>query len=117
MKVQSTGTIHPASHDIIQGRIAAFVADLRAAGYARNTLSTKRVTLERFIRWRGRRKRSSHELTESEISEFLTKSLQIDRGRRSVASRALFDFLDYLRRRNVVTRFAGTFSRLVATAG
>jgi site-specific recombinase XerD len=116
MKVQSTGTLHPASHDIIQGRIAAFVADLRAAGYARNTLSTKRVTLERFIRWRGRRKHSSHELTESEISEFLTKSLQIDRSRRSVASRALFDFLDYLRRRNVVTTCAAKPRETVSSA-
>lgn len=101
--IQSTGTIHPASHDIIQGHIAAFVTDLRAAGYARNTLSAKRVTLERFISWRGRRKRTSHELAESEISEFLTQSPQGDRSRRSVCSRALFGFLDYLRRRNVVT--------------
>src|SRR5664279_5123840 len=109
MKVQnteSTGTIRPASHDIIQGHIAAFVTDLRAAGYARNTLSAKRVTLERFISWRGRRKRTSHELAESEISEFLTKSPQGDRSRRSVSSRALFGFLDYLRRRNVVTTCA-----------
>src|SRR5664279_2033752 len=106
MKVQnteSTGTIRPASHDILQGHIAAFVADLRAAGYARNTLSAKRVTLERFISWRGRRKRTSPELTESEISEFLTKSPQGDRSRRSVASRALLGFLDYLRRRHVIT--------------
>jgi len=106
MKVQSTGTIHPASRDIIEGHIAAFVADLRVAGYARNTLSAKRVALERFIAWRGCRKRTSHELAESEISEFLTKSPLGDRSRRSVASRALFGFLDYLRRRNVVTTCA-----------
>jgi site-specific recombinase XerD len=104
MKVQNASTIHPASHDVIQGHIAAFVANLRAAGYARNTLSAKRVALERFIIWRGRRRRTSHEPTESEISEFLTKSPQ--GSRRSVASRALFNFLDYLRRRNVVTTCA-----------
>lgn len=106
MKIQSTGTIHPASHDIIQGYIAAFVADLRAAGYARNTLSAKRATLERFIDWRGHRKRNLHELTESEISEFLIKSPQGDRSWLSVASRALFGFLDYLRHRNVVATCA-----------
>src|SRR5208282_5747333 len=106
MKFQNASTIHPASRDIIQGHVAAFVADLRAAGYARKTLSAKRVTLERFIIWRGRRKRIPHELTESEISEFLTKAPQGDRSRRSVASRALFGFLDYLRRRNVVTTCA-----------
>lgn len=119
MKVQSTentGTIHPASHDIIQGHIAAFVADLRAAGYARNTLSAKRVALERFISWRGRRKRTSHEPTESEISEFLTKAPQGDRSRRSVASRALFGFLDNLRRRNVVTSCAPQPPETVSSA-
>ena len=119
MKVQnteSTGTIRPASHDILQGHIAAFVADLRAAGYARNTLSAKRVTLERFISWRGRRKRTSHEPTESEISEFLTKAPQGDRSRRSVASRALFGFLDNLRRRNVVTNCAPQPPETVSSA-
>ncbi len=119
MKVQnteSTGTIRPASHDILQGHIAAFVADLRAAGYARNTLSAKRVTLERFISWRGRRKRTSHEPTESEISEFLTKAPQDDRSRRSVASRALFGFLDNLRRRNVVTNCAPQPPETVSSA-
>jgi site-specific recombinase XerD len=103
MKVKNTSPIHPVSHDVIQGHIAAFVADLRAAGYARNTLSAKRGTLERFISWRDRRKRIPHELTESEISEFLAKAPQGHRSRLSVASRALFGFLDYLRRRNVVT--------------
>jgi site-specific recombinase XerD len=100
MKVQSNSTIHPAAHDVIQGHIAAFVADLREAGYARKTLSAKRVALERYISWRGRRKRSFLEPTESEISEFLTKAPQ--GSTYSVASRALFGFLDYLRRRNVV---------------
>lgn len=106
MKLQSIRTIHPACHDVIQAHMAGFIANLKAAGYAHNTLSTKRVTLERFISWRGRRKRNQPELTESEISEFLTKSPQGDRSRRSVASHALFGFLDYLRRRNVVTTCA-----------
>ena len=68
MKFQNTSPIRPASQDVIQGHIAAFVADLRAAGYARDTLSAKGAALERFINWRGRRKWSSHDPTESEIS-------------------------------------------------
>src|SRR5208283_111060 len=114
MKVQNASTIHPASHDVIQGHIAAFVADLRAAGYARNTLSAKRVALERFIIWRGHRRRTTHEPTESEISEFLTKAPQ--GSRYSVASRALFNFLDYLRRRNVVTTCAPRPPETVSSA-
>ena len=68
MKLQNIGSKHPASHDTIEGHIAAFVADLRAAGYARGTtLSVKRVTLQWFISWLGRPNRTSLELTESEI--------------------------------------------------
>jgi integrase/recombinase XerD len=114
MKVQNASTIHPASRDIIQGHIAAFVADLRAAGYAHNTLSAKRIALERFIIWRGRRRRTSLEPTGSEISEFLTKSPQ--GSRRSVSSRALFNFLDYLRLRNVVTTCAPIPPETVSSA-
>ena len=106
MKLQSISTNHPSTCDVIQPHLAAFIDDLKAAGYARNTLSAKRVTLERFISWRDRRKRTSLELTESEIGEFLIKSPKGDRSRRSVASRALFGFLDYLRRHNVVTTCA-----------
>lgn len=103
MKLQSIGTNDPATRDVIEAHLPAFIADLKATGYARNILSAKRVGLARFIRWRGRRRYTSRELTESEISEFLTKSPQPDKSRRSVVSRALFGFLDYLRRRNVVT--------------
>ena len=114
MKIENTSPIRPASHDVIQGHIAAFVADLRAADYARNTLSAKRLALERFISWRHRRKRASHDPTESEISEFLTKVPQGSRC--SVSSRALFDFLDYLRRRNVVTTCAPRPPETVSSA-
>lgn len=114
MKFQNTSPIGPASQDVIQGHIAAFVADLRAAGYARDTLSAKGAALERFISWRGRRKRSSPDPTESEISEFLTKVSQ--GSRRSVSSRALFDFLDYLRRWNVVTTCAPRPPETVSSA-
>ena len=114
MKIQNTSPVHPASHDVIQGHLAAFVFDLRAAGYARNILSAKRHALERFISWRGRRKRASDDPTESEISEFLTKAPL--GSRHSIASRALFDFLDYLRRRNVVTTCAPRPPETVSSA-
>jgi integrase/recombinase XerD len=103
MKLPSLVPIVPASHDVISAHMAAFMAELEAMGYARNTLWVKRVTLERFLSWRSRRKRNVSELTESEISEFLTTSPQGDKSRRSVASRALLGFLDYLRRCQVVT--------------
>jgi site-specific recombinase XerD len=116
MKHKGNGTNPPATRDVIPAHIAPFMADLKAAGYARNTLSAKRVALARFISWRGRRKHPSPELAESEISEFLTKSPQGDRSRRSVASRALFGFLDYLRCRNVVTTCAPKPPETVSSA-
>jgi len=116
MKHKGNGTNPPATRDVIPAHIAPFMADLKAAGYARNTLSAKRVALARFISWRGRRKHPSPELAESEISEFLTKSPQGDRSRRSVASRARFGFLDYLRCRNVVTTCAPKPSETVNSA-
>ena len=116
MKHKDNGTNPPATRDVIPAHIAPFMADLKAAGYARNTLSAKRVALARFISWRGRRKHPSPELAESEISEFLTKSPQGDRSRRSVASRALFGFLDYLRHHNVVTTCAPKPPETVSSA-
>ena len=92
--------------DVLQDHIGPFMAELSAVGYAPNTLSAKRVTLNRFVRWRHRRKGPSSNLTESEISEFLTKVPQGDKSGRSVASRALYGFLDYLRSCKVVATCA-----------
>ena len=67
MKHKNNGTNHPANRDLIQAHSAPFIADLKAAGYAPNTLSVKKITLERFINWRSRRKsNSSSELDESD---------------------------------------------------
>ena len=33
MKLQNIGTNHPASHDITEGHVAAFVVNLKAAGH------------------------------------------------------------------------------------
>ncbi len=93
---------HSPTGDVIQAHVGPFMAELSAAGYAANTLGAKRVALEQFLRWRRRRKRPCLDLTESEIRDFLTDSLPGDRSRRSVASRALFGFLDYLRASQVV---------------
>jgi integrase/recombinase XerD len=116
MKLQNIGTNHPASHDITEGHVAAFMINLKAAGYAPKTLSVKRTTLQRFFSWRSRRKRTFHELTESEISEFMTKSLKCDKSTRSKASRALFGFLEYLRHLNVVTAGAPQPPETVSSA-
>lgn len=95
-------TNHSPTGDVIQAQVGPFMAELRAAGYAARTIGTKRMTLERFARWRSRRNSPSSELTESEIGEFLTREPQGDRSGRSVASRALYGFLDYLRGCKVV---------------
>lgn len=95
-------THHSADGRVIQTHIGPFMAELRALGYAANTLCAKRVALNQFIRWRHRRKLPSLEVAETEIVEFLAMSLAGDRSRRSVASRALFGFLDYLRAAQVV---------------
>ena len=102
MNHTNQNTDSPAAGDVLQDHIGPFMAELRAAGYTDHTLGTKRVTLERFARWRHRRKNPSSDLTESEIGEFLAKVPQGDKSRRSVASRALYGFLDYLRGRKVV---------------
>lgn len=88
--------------DVIRAHLGRFMAELRKADYAANTLCAKRVALDQFVRWRHRRKRPGLDLTESEIGDFLTTSFAGDHSRRSVASRALFGFLDYLRRCGVV---------------
>lgn len=83
--------------DVIQAHLGRFMAELSTAGYTANTFRAKRVALDRFLRWRHRRKRPALDLSESEIGDFLTNSFAGDRSRRSVASRALFGFLAYLR--------------------
>jgi integrase/recombinase XerD len=102
MKSKNSDTDTSATGDALQDHIGPFMGELRAAGYAAHTIGTKRMTLERFARWRSRRSSPLSELTESEIGEFLSRLPQGDRSGRSVASRALYGFLDYLRGRKVV---------------
>ena len=102
MNDKNDPTDHSPTGDGIQAHIGPFMAELNAAGYAANTLCAKRVALDQFIRWRHRRNSPCLDLTESEIGDFLVNALPGDRSRRSVASRALFGFLDYLRGCQVV---------------
>ena len=95
-------TDHSPTGDVLQAHIGPFMAKLRAAGYATSTLGCKRVTLERFARWRHRRKGPASNLTESEVCEFLAKVYEGDKTGHSLASRALYGFLDYLRGCRVV---------------
>lgn len=106
MKNENSDTDTSATGDGLQDHIGPFMGELRAAGYAAHTIGTKRMTLERFARWRSRRNSPLSELTESEIGEFLTRLPQGDRSGRSVASRALYGFLDYLRGCKVVVTSA-----------
>ena len=92
--------------DVLQAHLGPFMAELRAAGYAAKTLCTKRVSLEQFLRWRHQPKRCAQDVTETQIRQFLTKALKGDRSRHSVASRALFGFLNYLRGCKVVATAA-----------
>ena len=103
MSQKTDSTHHSPTGDVIQAHLGLFMAGLGAAGYAAKTLCAKRVALEQFIRWRHRRKSPWLGLTEPEICDFLASSLPGDRSRRSVASRALFGFLKYLRGCQVVT--------------
>ena len=97
--------------DLLQAHIGPFMEELRAAGYAANTLCTKRVSIEQFLRWRHRRRSHSRDVTELQIRQFLAKALEGDKSRRSVASRALFGFLGYLRGCDVVATTAPKHSK------
>ncbi len=96
----------PTTDEALQEHIACFFAELKAVGYARTTLRNKRTILEQFSSWRRPRGNTLAALAEPEIFQFLAKSLEKDKSKLSVGSRALFDFLAYLRRRNVVTTCA-----------
>ena len=89
--------------DVIEAQIDPFIAGLKTAGYAANTICTKRVALRRFVSWRRRRKKTATEPDESEVTEFLASSPRLGPNRRSLASRALSAFLEHLRCHEVIT--------------
>lgn len=89
--------------DAIESHVAPFIAELKAAGYARSTLCTKRAALRRFLRWRRRRKLPDTEPAESETAEFLARSCRLGRKHRCLASTALSAFLGHLRHQGVIS--------------
>jgi site-specific recombinase XerD len=106
MKHQNSVPNHPVGCDVIEAHLDLFIAGLETAGYAADTICTKRAALRRFIGWRRRRKRSATEIDESEVAEFLESSPQLGRNRRCLASVALLGFLEHLRRHAVITACA-----------
>ena len=97
---------HPVGCDRIEAQIDPFIASLKAAGYAANTICTKRAALRRFVSWRRRLKRSATEPDESEVAEFMASASQLGPKHRCLASVALLGFLEHLRRHEVITRCA-----------
>ena len=89
--------------DVIASQIEPFMAGLEAAGYAANTLCTKRAAFRRFVSWQQRLKRRRVEPDESEVVEFMARVCRLAPKHRCLASTALSAFLQYLRRHKVIT--------------
>lgn len=106
MKNQNSAPNHPIGCDVIEAHIDLFIAGLETAGYAANTICTKRAALRRFAGWKQRQKRSATEIDDSEVAEFLASSPQLEKNRRCLASVALLGFLEHLRRHAVITTCA-----------
>jgi len=88
--------------DVIASQVDPFLADLKMAGYPANTLCTKRAALRKFTSWRRRRRNAGAEPNESEVKAFMAKVCKLTTARRSLASTALFGFLEHLRRNGVI---------------
>jgi len=88
--------------DPIASQIEPFMAGLEAAGYAANTLCTKRASLRRFVDWRRRLKHRATGPNESEVTEFMARACRLGPKRRCLASAALSAFLQHLRCRKLI---------------
>lgn len=103
MKNQNSALNQSINGDVIEAQLDPFIASLEAAGYAANTICTKRAALRRFVGWRRGRKRAATEIDESEVAEFLASAPPLGKNRRCLASVALLGFLNHLRRHAVIT--------------
>lgn len=103
MKHQNSVPNHPVGCDVIEAHLDLFIAGLETAGYAANTICTKRAALRRFIGWRRQRKRSATEIDDSEVVAFLESWPQLGKNHRCLAAVALSGFLKHLRRHAVIT--------------
>jgi site-specific recombinase XerD len=99
----NTPNHHPIC-DTLAFHVDHFVSDLKNAGYPATTLSTKRAALRKFINWRRTRKNTDSQPDESAVKAFMAKACTLAAGHRSVASTALFGFLDHLRRQGVIPK-------------
>jgi integrase/recombinase XerD len=92
--------------DIIASQIEPFMAGLEVAGYAANTLCTKRAALQHFVSWRRHLKRRTAGPDESEVTEFMARACRLGLRHRCLASTALSAFLQHLRHRKIITTCA-----------
>lgn len=102
--------------DVIASHIDPFIAGLKPAGYAANTISSKRAALGRFISWRRLQKHPAKEPDESQVIDFLKRSPQQGSSRRCIESAALSSFLEYLRRHAVITTCIPKAANTVSSA-
>lgn len=93
-----------AAYAAIESQVAPFIAGLKREGYAYTNISTKHAALRRFLKSRRRLKRPSNEPDETEIAAFMARPTQRGKNSFSTVSRGLLDFLEHLRRNQVITR-------------
>jgi hypothetical protein len=107
---------HRPLNDRAAVQIEPFVDSLKAAGYAANTLCTKRAALRRFMAWRGRLKPAGSDPNELEIAEFMSNECQLGPSHRCLASTALSAFLEHLRRCEVISTRAPAVPKTASSA-
>jgi site-specific recombinase XerD len=103
----NTPNRHPIC-DVLASHVDDFLSALKELGYPPNTLCTKRAALRRFIEWRRSQKNTDAKPDESEVKAFMAKACKLDAAHRCLASRALFGFLEHLRRQGVIRKPSST---------
>lgn len=109
----------PKRHDVgkvIESHIDKFIAEVKTAGYAYDSLCTKRAALRRFLLWRQHRKSPGSEPNECEVAQFMVRSSRLAPKHRCQASTALTAFLRYLRREGVISTPAPETSETISSA-
>lgn len=94
---------HHVVSEAIESHAEKFIEGLKTEGYCPSSLSTKRATIRQFLFWRQHRKSSVGELDESEVARFMARSCRLAPRHSCQASTALFGFLAYLRRHELIS--------------
>jgi integrase/recombinase XerD len=102
MKNTNCSANEDAAYAAIESQVGPFIAGLKREGYAYTIISTKHAALRRFLKSRRRLKRPSNELDEAEIAAFMARPSQRGKNSFSTVSRGLLDFLEHLRRNQVI---------------